>query len=206
MPAAPAGRAVLPRAARADPPARNATRRGFMLGSSALLASLLIPRAPPRPRRRPSRRRGTTPPTGRSPTACRTSSTATGTAHAYTPKRAMFNANLLLTHAAAALAGHTGSGAPRRPGARADHGAVRGPGVGHASPATARQGHKPGWQDGLTGGGIQHLVVDTEIAWPLMFAWQAREALGLDEATADLIADRIIRTVNGSSGSGRRCG
>ena len=40
-------------------------------------------------------------------------------------------------------------------------------------------------------------MVDTEIAWPLMFAWQARDALGLDQATADLIADRIISTVKG---------
>ena len=48
-------------------------------------------------------------------------------------------------------------------------------------PADGPQGHKPGWTDGSAGSGIQHLVVDTEIAWALAFAWRAREALGLDQ-------------------------
>jgi hypothetical protein len=61
-------------------------------------------------------------------------------------------------------------------------------------PRAGSQGHVPGWADGLTGGGIQHLVVDTEIAWALMIAWQARDALGVD---GDLIADRLIKVANG---------
>ena len=109
----------------------------------------------------------------------------------------MVNANLLLTHAAAALAGHTGS-ARRDDRARALITALcEGP-AWVTRPGSGEPGlTSPGWQDGLTGGGVQHLVVDTEIAWPLMFAWQARDALGLDQATADLIADRIISTVKG---------
>ncbi len=65
------------------------------------------------------------------------------------------------------------------------------------------QAHVPGWRDGLNGGGIQHLVVDTEIAWALSVAWQARDVLGVD---GDLIADRIISTTNGQVlDAGRRC-
>jgi hypothetical protein len=116
----------------------------------------------------------------------------------YTPKRAMLSANLLLTHAAAALAGHTGP-ARRDDRARAlIHALCEGP-AWVTQPGGGSQGHKPGWQDGISSdSGIQHLVVDTEIAWPLMVAWQAREALGLPKETADLIADRIISTVNGT--------
>ena len=88
------------------------------------------------------------------------------------------SANLLLTHAAAALAGHTGP-ARRDDRALALVQALCEGRRGSRRPATGSQGHKPGWQDGIAGSsGIQHLVVDTEIAWPLMFAWQAREALG----------------------------
>ena len=89
MPAAPAGRAVLPPGGTAGSPCPdNATRRGFMLGSSALLASLLLPRSAPAARfREPIRAPGTTPPTGRSPIACRITSTRTGAA-ASTSRRA----------------------------------------------------------------------------------------------------------------------
>ena len=87
-----------------------ATRRGFMLGSSALLASLLMPRA-------------VTPAAARTPADPSSFDDAAYWAfadrmqdqldrywdgHTYTPKRAMLSANLLLTHAAAALTGHTG--------------------------------------------------------------------------------------------------
>ena len=48
MPAAPAGRALPQPGGRADSPCRNhATRRGFMLGAGAMLASLLLPRGVP---------------------------------------------------------------------------------------------------------------------------------------------------------------
>jgi hypothetical protein len=168
-----------------------------MLGSSALLASLLLPRSAP-----------AQDVPGDQPAALDDAAywafadrmqdqlDRHWDGHAYTPKRGMVNANLLLTHAAAALAGHTGP-ARRDDRAKALITALcEGP-AWVTEAGTGSQGHKPGWRDSLTGGGVQHLVVDTEIAWPLMFAWQAREALGLDTAMADLIADRIISTVNG---------
>jgi hypothetical protein len=170
-----------------------------MLGSSAMLASLLMPRA-------------LTPATAQT-TGSASFDDAAYWAFAdrmqdqldhywdgrtYAPKRAMLSSNILLTHAAAALAGHTGP-ARRDDRARALIDALcTGPAWVTKPVATSTQGHAPGWQDGIAGSsGIQHLVVDTEIAWSLMFCWQAREALGLDNVTADLIADRIVSTVNG---------
>src|SRR4051812_17015050 len=81
-----------------------------MLGSSALLASLLMPRA-------------ITPASAQTPTGAVAFDDAAYWAFAdrmqdqldrywngrfYTPTRAMLNSNILLTHACAALAGHTG--------------------------------------------------------------------------------------------------
>jgi hypothetical protein len=114
----------------------------------------------------------------------------------YAPERSMYNANVLLTHAAAALAGHTG------PARRDDRARLL---IGHlcdapawvSKPADGDQGHVPGWSDGRHGERFQHLVVDTEIAWALAIAWRARDALGLDRATADLIANRVISTATG---------
>ena len=91
------------------------------------------------------------------------------------PKRSMLNATMLLTHAAAALAGHTGP-ARRDDRARALVDALCNGPAWVTSPSTGSQGHMPGWRDGLSGGGIQHLVVDTEIVWGLMHAWRARDA------------------------------
>ncbi|HEY6890385.1 MAG TPA: hypothetical protein VI300_21455 [Solirubrobacter sp.] len=198
MPAAPAGRALLPSRGRADLPySDNATRRGFMLGSSALLASLLLPRTAS------AAAVTDAPPAAWDDAAywafadrMQDQLDRHWDGHAYTPKRGMVNANLLLTHAAAALAGHTGP-ARRDDRAKALITALCEGSAWVTTPGGGSQGHAPGWRDSLTGGGVQHLVVDTEIAWPLMFAWQARDALGLDRATADLIADRIIRTVKG---------
>ena len=122
----------------------------------------------------------------------------TGAATSTSPARSM----LQRQHAADARRGGAGRahrpGAPGRPGAGARRRAVRTGRRGSQQPADGSQGHSPGWRDGLRGGGIQHLVVDTEIAWALSIAWRAREALGLDQATADLIADRIIRTTAGA--------
>jgi hypothetical protein len=196
VPAAPAGRASLRTRGGADLPYSNtATRRGFVLGSSALLASLLLSRSAPE-------------------VAARQTASWDDAAYwafadrmqdqldrhwdgrQYTPTKAMVNANLLLTHAAAALANHTG---PARRDDRARtliHALTTGK-AWVEQPGGGSQGHAPGWRDSVVGGGIQHLVVDTEVAWPLMYAWQARDALGLDKATAGLIADRIVRTVKG---------
>jgi hypothetical protein len=176
-------------------PVAPSTRRGFVLGSSALLASLTLPVSL------------------RTPRAAAAAASAFGdTAYrafadrmqtvldqfwdgdCYRPHRTMLNANLLLTHSAAALAGHTG---PARQDDRAralvDE-LCNGP-AWVKRPAGGSQGHMPGWQDGLKGGGIQHLVVDTEIAWALSVAWRARDVLGLDGA---LIADRIVSTAQGA--------
>ena len=108
----------------------------------------------------------------------------------------MYNANLLLTHAAAALAGHTG---PARQDDRARRiiTALCDGKAWRTVPADGPQGHIPGWTDSLGGHPMQHLVVDTEVAWALAIAWRAREALGLDQATSEMIADRIIRTTAG---------
>ena len=208
MPAAPAGRALLPSRGRADLPCSDhATRRGFMLGSSALLASLLLPRSAPRaappPRSDACGRRRLL---GVRRPACRTSSTATGTGtdvharardaqreHAAHPRRG------------GARGAHR-PGAPRRPRPGAGRRAVQRAGVGRRARRPARQGHMPGWRDGLTGGGIQHLVVDTEIAWALMFAWQAREALGLDGDGGPDRRPHHPHRRRRSSGAGRRCG
>ena len=93
----------------------------------------------------------------------------------------MLNANILLTHSAAALAGHTGP-ARRDDRARALVAELTTGPSWVKTPGSGSQAHVPGWRDGLRGGGIQHLVVDTEIAWALTFAWRAREAIGLDQA------------------------
>ncbi len=106
----------------------------------------------------------------------------------------MLNANLLLTHAAAALAGHRPAGATTGP-KRSSPRCATAP-RGCALPPAAAGAHA-----GLAGlaerRGIQHLVVDTEIAWALAVAWRAREAIGLDAATSAMIADRIIRCAQG---------
>ncbi|HWK25316.1 MAG TPA: hypothetical protein VNS09_02065 [Solirubrobacter sp.] len=171
-----------------------ATRRGFMLGSSALLASLLIPRATTS-----AEVENAWADAGYWAFADRMQDRLDShwNGRAYAPGRAMVNANLLLTHAAAALAGHDG---PARRDARARQlveALCAGP-AWRAKPAHGTQGHVPGWGDSLTGGGFQHLVVDTEIAWALATAWRARAALGLDDRLAGLIADRVTRTANGA--------
>ena len=102
MPAAPAGRVPQP-----PGPGRPSasTRRGFMLGGTALLASMLLPAA-------------------RAPRALAATSALDDAAYwafadrmqdaldpfwrdgMYRPERSMLNATMLLTHSAAALAGH----------------------------------------------------------------------------------------------------
>ena len=71
--------------------------------------------------------------------------------HTYTPKRAMLSANLLLTHAAAALAGHTG---PARRDDRAlalVHALCDGPAWVTQARRPAPRATSPGWQDGIAG-------------------------------------------------------
>src|ERR1700742_186815 len=151
MPAAPAGRVPLHARGGADRPCAR-TRRGFILGGSALLASMLIPGV------RPTR-------------ALAQAATLDDAAYwafadrmqvaldpfwrsgMYRPERSMLNATMLLTHSAAALRGHTG---PARQDERARalvDKLCNGP-AWVKSPSTGSQGHKPGWRDGLNGGGI----------------------------------------------------
>ena len=192
----PAPQPAAPRGFAAGPtPRQRATRRGFMLGSSACSRACCRRSAPARTPRSGVR---TTPPTGRSRTACRTCSTATGTAQ-HLPARAL---DAQREHAADARRGGAGGAHRARRGAttargRWSHALCNGP-AWVTRPDRLARATSPGWRDGLAGGGIQHLVVDTEIAWALSVAWRAREALGLDQATADLIADRIISHRRGS--------
>ncbi len=166
-----------------------ATRRSFLLGSGSLLASMALLRA-------------SAPPVARAADfsywdfADRVQDALddhwSASAGHYIPARGMLNANLLLTHAAAALAGHDG---PSRRDERARSIAEQLCTKAFTErPGGGSQGHAPGWRDSLAGGGIQHLVVDTEVAWALALAWRARDVLGLDGA---MIADRITRTTGG---------
>ena len=192
MPAAPAGRALLPSRSTADLPCPNrATRRGFMLGSSALLASLLLPRSAPAAR---------PPPTQRVDDAAYWAFADRLQDHLdprwagrLLPAGALDGQRQPAAHPRRRRArGSRRPGAPRRPRAGAGRRSCATGRRGSRRPAAAARATCPGWRDGLRGGGIQHLVVDTEIAWALSFAWRAREAIGLDQATADLIADRIV--------------
>lgn len=192
MPAAPAGRGPSRARGGSDRPCAS-TRRGFVLGGGALLASMLLPAA-----RAPRALAATNALDGAAywAFADRMQDTLDGHWHngLYRPERSMVNATMLLTHSAAAVAGHTG---PARRDDRARELVDRlcnGP-AWAKSPTGGSQGHVPGWRDGMLGGGIQHLVVDTEIVWGLLHAWRAREVLGLD---GDLIADRIVSTASGA--------
>jgi hypothetical protein len=113
---------------------------------------------------------------------------------AYYPTQSMANARMLLVHSVAAMTGHTGA-------ARQDDRArvlarklCEAPWFIESNPPKGDQRHLPGWVDG----GIQHLVVDAEIAESLAIAWRARDALALEPATVALIADRITRTTAGT--------
>ena len=90
-------------------PVAPSTRRGFVLGSSALLAGLLMPTV------RPARADAQADPSSWDDAAYWAFADRMQDVldeywdgKMYRPERSMLNANLLLTHAAAALAGHTG--------------------------------------------------------------------------------------------------
>jgi hypothetical protein len=109
------------------------------------------------------------------------------------------NANLLFTHASAALAGR---GGPARQDERARALAQRLCAVPPWRPAGAGlppngspwdQTHDWGWGAKLDSHDRQHVAIDAAVVRGLAQTWLARGPLGLDAAVADAIADAIGR-------------
>ncbi|MGH2945861.1 MAG: hypothetical protein ACRDPC_06290 [Solirubrobacteraceae bacterium] len=92
----------------------------------------------------------------------------------------MVNANALLVHGVAALRGHQGP-ARQDDRARAIAAAmVQGPPFAETLSRQFGQLHVPGWAGSMSSTiGMQHLVVDAEVAEALATAWRARDVLGL---------------------------
>jgi hypothetical protein len=108
-----------------------------------------------------------------------------------------FNANLLLTHAAAAAAGHTG---PSRQDERARILAARllqAPPFRPGALIARDQTHDWGWGDRMDRPAFQHAVIDTAVARGLGNAYLARDALGLPPETADGIRAALGAAANG---------
>ena len=109
------------------------------------------------------------------------------------------NANLLFTHASAALAGHTGAA---RQDARARSVVARlcsvppwrpeGAGL-PPTPDRRDQTHDWGWGATMDSHDYQHVAIDAAVVRGLAQAWLARGPLGLDAATADMIAGAVQR-------------
>jgi hypothetical protein len=112
----------------------------------------------------------------------------------------MVNSLMLLTHSVAAMEGHDGP-------ARNDHRArlIAKALVSYPTfltktpshPAAGSQVHAPGWTNSLDTEGGQHLVFDAEVVDGLVYAWRAREQLGLPQSTSDAIAKAIDTTARG---------
>jgi hypothetical protein len=108
----------------------------------------------------------------------------------------MANSMLLLTHSVAAMKGWTG---PSRNDGRARALAARlvTPGGPYIVKPALGQAHAPGWVNSMSGRGFQHLVFDAEVVDGLVYAYRAREALGLPASTVEGIRDAIHRTARG---------
>ena len=108
----------------------------------------------------------------------------------------MANSMLLLTHAVAAMDGHTG---PARNDHRARILAERlVSGTPYVTKPGAGQAHAPGWVNTMNGApGGQHLVFDAEVVDGLVYAYRAREALQLPSSTVEKIRNAIHRTARG---------
>ena len=109
------------------------------------------------------------------------------------------NANLLFTHASAALAGHTGAS---RQDARARTLAQRllhippwrPEGTGPPPPGGRwDQTHDWGWGATMDSHEHQHVAIDAAVVRGLAQTWLARGPLGLDQPTADLIHTAVQR-------------
>lgn len=114
----------------------------------------------------------------------------------------MVNANMLLSHASAAVKGHSGASRnderARRIAARlvAAPPFVEQPSSGPSG--SNSQAHAPGWVNSTTNPlGSQHLVFDADVVDGLLHAWRARGALGLPQETSGAIVDRVTRTTHG---------
>src|SRR5918995_1310900 len=118
----------------------------------------------------------------------------------YTSFSAGAHADVLLTLSVAAGRGHEGPARNDRRARRLVDVLVAGPPFVERPPnPRAAQAHAPGFVSTVHNfNGFQHLVVDSEVIDGLRHAWLARRELGLSEAQADLIADRIHRTAMGS--------
>ena len=107
---------------------------------------------------------------------------------------AMVNANMLLVHSTAALRGHNG---PARQDDRARAiaaGMVQSPPFVEVVDRQFGQLHAPGWGGSMSSTiGMQHLLVDAEVADALAVAWRARDVLALPPETAAAIQDRLYR-------------
>ena len=112
---------------------------------------------------------------------------------AYSPAQSMVQANMLLTHAVAALAGHQGPARRDDRAARIADQLCRPPWFAATSAPDSDQRHVPGWLDGS----VQHLVIDEQVAYGLTVAWQARDALRLPAELSARMADCIVRTTLG---------
>ena len=114
--------------------------------------------------------------------------------------RIYHNALLLTTHAVAALANHDG---PSRRDERAVILARRlcdsPPWSELAQPIEPDpQFHTPGWVESMgTREAAMDKSIDPKVAEALMYAWRARDVIGLPEETRDLIVDRVTRCARG---------
>jgi hypothetical protein len=110
----------------------------------------------------------------------------------------MANSMLLLTHSVAAMQGYTGG--PARNDHRARVLALRlVDGAPFVNKPGGGQSHAPGWVNSMTSAhGGQHLVFDAEVVDGLVYAYRARTALQLPDATVAKIRDAIHRTARGA--------
>jgi hypothetical protein len=115
--------------------------------------------------------------------------------------RIYHNSSLLTTHAIAALTDHRGA---TRNDDRARALTLRlcdsPPWSELTEPIEPDpQFHNPGWVESMgTRDAAMDKSIDPKVAEALMYAWRARDALGLPQETVDLIVDRVGRCARGS--------
>jgi hypothetical protein len=106
----------------------------------------------------------------------------------------MVNANMLIVHSVAAMRGHNGPARQDDRGRAIAARMVGSPPFVEVLDRQFGQRHAPGWAGSMTSTiGMQHLVVDAEVAEALAVAWRARAALALPPETVAAIQDRLHR-------------